>query len=212
VRGEYFAASIFQGSESGLDNFILSKICKWNFFNYVSSVYLFFPFSFLVFHSVQMEKLSGSLKAAKHAGLRNNRFAEYAYKPARTYNVPFGLETSSSNILSEILACSLTQSVAGLMAQAKAPGTMENYERAAKKFEDFCGVKGYAYPNFDEKSILCTLRHPVGQRQEFHGHTVPGQTGSTFGREAIGQEDLRLDGDGGYLLGGSQEESSEHKT
>jgi hypothetical protein len=103
-----------------------------------------------------MEKLSGKLKAAKHAGLKNNRFAEYAYKPVRTYNVPFGLETSSSSILSEILASdsSLTQSVAGLMAQAKAPGTMENYERATKKFENFCGAKGYAYPNFDEKSVL----------------------------------------------------------
>jgi hypothetical protein len=103
-----------------------------------------------------MENLSGKLKAAKHAGLKNNRFAEFAYKPVRPYNVPFGLETSSSGILSEILASdsSLTQSVAGLMAQAKAPGTMENYERATKKFENFCGAKGYAYPNFDEKSVL----------------------------------------------------------
>jgi hypothetical protein len=103
-----------------------------------------------------MEKLSRKLKAIRHAGLKKNRFADFAYKPARVCNVPFGLEMSASNVLSEILASdsSLTQSVAGLMAQAKAPGTMENYERATKKFEDFCGVKGYEYPNFEEKLVL----------------------------------------------------------
>jgi hypothetical protein len=101
-----------------------------------------------------MEKLSRKLKAKKHVGLKNNRFADFAYKPAQVCNVPFGLETSASNVLSEILASdsSLTQSVTGLMAQAKAPGTMENYVRATKKFEDFCGVK--AYRNFEEKSVL----------------------------------------------------------
>jgi hypothetical protein len=105
---------------------------------------------------IQMEKLSVKLKASKNASMGKNRFAEFAYKPARVNNIPFGLETTTSNILSEILALdgSLTQSVAGLMAQAKASGTMENYERTTRRFADFCGSKGYSYPEFGEKAVL----------------------------------------------------------
>jgi hypothetical protein len=82
----------------------------------------------ILHYLIQMEKLSVKLKASKNASMGKNRFAEFAYKPARVFNIPFGLETTTSNILSEILASdgSLTQSVAGLMAQAKASGTMEN--------------------------------------------------------------------------------------
>ena len=85
-----------------------------------------------------------------------NRFADFAYKPKKSTKIPFGLETTTAPLLEEILAedNSLADSVAGLMAQAKAPGTIVSYESATNKFREFCLAKGYSYPDFSEKSIL----------------------------------------------------------
>ncbi len=62
-------------------------------------------------------------------GLANNRFAAHVYKPTKVDSVTVGLGTTTASLLSEILAdhVSLKLSVTGLMAQAKAPETMENY-------------------------------------------------------------------------------------
>jgi len=85
-----------------------------------------------------------------------NRFADFAYKPKKSTKIPFGLETTTAPLLEEILAedNSLADSVAGLMAQAKAPGTIVSYESATNKFREFCLAKGYSYPDFSEKSVL----------------------------------------------------------
>ena len=85
-----------------------------------------------------------------------NRFADFAYKPKKSTNIPFGLETTTAPLLEEILAedSSLADSVAGLMAQAKAPGTIVSYENAKNKFRDFCLMRGYMYPQFSKKSVL----------------------------------------------------------
>ena len=45
-------------------------------------------------------------------------------------------------------------SLVGLMAQAKAMGTINNYENATKKFQAFCEEKKYKYPAFSEKAVL----------------------------------------------------------
>ncbi len=91
-----------------------------------------------------MERVRSYVSRAKKAS--SNRFAEYAYKPKK--EAPFGLQTYTSSVLGEILQAdsSLKESVTGLMAQAKASSTMENYERVTKKFADFCVEKGYTYP------------------------------------------------------------------
>ena len=99
-----------------------------------------------------MERVRSYVSRAKKAS--SNRFAEYAYKPKK--EAPFGLQTNTSAVLGEILQAdsSLKESVTGLMAQAKATSTMENYERVTKKFADFCVEKGYTYPDYSEKAIL----------------------------------------------------------
>jgi hypothetical protein len=98
-----------------------------------------------------------------------NRFADFAYKPKKSTKIPFGLETTTAPLLEEILAedNSLADSVAGLMAQAKAPGTIVSYESATNKFREFCLAKGYSYPDF---SSLCRT---AGQRQLFAGGAEP---------------------------------------
>jgi hypothetical protein len=108
-----------------------------------------------------MEKWKGRKKATKHESLGNNRFVAYAYKPTKVFNVSFGLETTSSNISSEILTSDVSwkQSVTSLIALAKASGTMENYELINEKLADSCGNKGYCYPKFDEKAALHFVIH-----------------------------------------------------
>jgi len=83
-----------------------------------------------------------------------NRFAKYECK--KRTGLPLGLDSTAVPLLNEILATdsSLSESVKGLMAQAKSSGTMENYGRMTAKFENFCVSKNYEYPNFDEKSVL----------------------------------------------------------
>jgi hypothetical protein len=80
-----------------------------------------------------------------------NQFADFAYKPKKSAKIPFGLETTTAPLLEEILAedSSLADSVAGLMAQAKVPGTIVSYESATN-------------PDFSEKSIL----HYVAQQDK----------------------------------------------
>jgi hypothetical protein len=61
-----------------------------------------------------MEKLSGPVQKARGSSLALNRFAVYAYKPKKKdVSVPFGLETTTSPLLSEILEAdaSLSESV-----------------------------------------------------------------------------------------------------
>jgi hypothetical protein len=104
-----------------------------------------------------MEKLRGPVQKARSSGLALNRFAAYAYKPKKKeVSVPFGLETKTSPLLNEILEAdaSLSESVKGLMSQAKAAGTMVNYDGMTKKFARFCAEKGYVYPDFTEKAAL----------------------------------------------------------
>lgn len=83
-----------------------------------------------------------------------NRFADFAYKPKAL--APFGLQSDTSSLLSDILKkdSSLKTSVTGLMQHAKSMGTMANYERVTKKFEEFCGVHGYSYPKYSEQAVL----------------------------------------------------------
>ncbi len=40
------------------------------------------------------------------------------------------------------------------MAQAKAAGTMVNYDCMTRKFAAFCEAKQYAYPDFTEKAAM----------------------------------------------------------
>ncbi len=104
-----------------------------------------------------MEKLRGPVQKARGSGLALNRFAAYAYNPKKKeVSVPFGLETTTSPLLNEILEAdaSLSESVKGLMSQAKAAGTMVNYDGMTKKFAKFCAEKGYVYPDFTEKAAL----------------------------------------------------------
>ncbi len=72
-----------------------------------------------------MERVRSYVSRAKKAS--SNRFAEYAYKPKK--EALFGLQTKTSAVLGEILQAdsSLKESVTGLMAQAKATSTMENF-------------------------------------------------------------------------------------
>jgi hypothetical protein len=85
-----------------------------------------------------------------------NRFAAYAYKPKKADMVPFGMETTTSSLLGEILEADigLKDTVTSLMAQAKSSGTMENYGRITQKFADFCSEKDYTYPKYTEKAAL----------------------------------------------------------
>ena len=80
-----------------------------------------------------MERVRSYVSRAKKAS--SNRFAEYAYKPKK--EAPFGLQTNTSAVLGEILQAdsSLKESVTGLMAQAKATSTMENYERVTNRLQ-----------------------------------------------------------------------------
>jgi hypothetical protein len=92
-----------------------------------------------------MDKLHGSVQKARGSSLALNRFAAYVYKPKKKdVLVPFGLETTTSPLLSEILEAdaSLSESVKGLMSQAKAAGTMVNHDGMTKKFAKFCTEKG----------------------------------------------------------------------
>jgi hypothetical protein len=79
-----------------------------------------------------------------------NHFVDFAYKPKKSVKIPFGLETTTAPLLEDILAedSSLADSVAGLMAQAKARGTIVSYESTTNKIRDFCLTKGYTYPEF----------------------------------------------------------------
>ena len=104
-----------------------------------------------------MDKVRGKLQKAKAAGMMSNRFEAYVYKPKKKeVVVPFGLETDTSSLLGEIVAsdASLSESVKGLMAHAKAAGTMVNYECTTRKFAAFCKAKQYTYPDFSEKAAL----------------------------------------------------------
>ncbi len=76
------------------------------------------------------------MSTAMEATLSKNRFSQYAYKPDKKRSVPFGLEASAAPVLGEILSedATLMKSVTGLMAQAKAGGTIVSYENAVKKF------------------------------------------------------------------------------
>jgi len=104
-----------------------------------------------------MDKLHGSLQKARGSSLALNRFAAYVYKPKKKdVLVPFDLETTTSPLLSEILEAdaSLSESVKGLMSQAKAAGTMVNHDGMTKKFAKFCTEKGYIYPDLTEKAAM----------------------------------------------------------
>jgi hypothetical protein len=88
--------------------------------------------------------------------MSKNRFSQFAYKPDKKKIVPFGLEASAAPVLGEILNedASLMESVTGLMAQAKAGGTIISYENAVKKFKEFCAEKNYSYPEVTEKAVV----------------------------------------------------------
>jgi hypothetical protein len=103
-----------------------------------------------------MDTARGKMTAAMKANLSKNRFSQYAYKPDKKKIVPFGLEASAAPVLGEILHedASLMESVTGLMAQAKAGGTIISYENAVKKFKEFCAEKNYGYPEFTEKAVV----------------------------------------------------------
>jgi hypothetical protein len=105
----------------------------------------------------RMETARGKMTAAMKANLSKNRFSQYAYKPDKKKIVPFGLEVvSAAPVLGEILQedASLMDSVTGLMAQAKAGGTIISYENAVKKFKEFCAEKNCNYPEFTEKAVV----------------------------------------------------------
>jgi hypothetical protein len=99
-----------------------------------------------------MERAKSKVQKAKKAVV--NRFADFAYKPKAL--APFGLQSDTSSLLSDILKkdSSLKTSVTGLMQHAKSMGTMANYERVTKKFEEFCCVHGYNYPKYSEQAVL----------------------------------------------------------
>jgi hypothetical protein len=99
-----------------------------------------------------MEKAKSKIQKARKAV--TNRFADFAYKPKTV--APFGLQSDTSSLLGEILKedSTLKDSVTGLMGHAKSTGTMENYERVAKKFEKFCSNHGYSYPRYTEQAVL----------------------------------------------------------
>jgi hypothetical protein len=104
-----------------------------------------------------MDKLHGSVQKARGSSLASNRFVAYAYKPKKKdVLVPFGLLTMTSPLHNEILEAdaSLSESVKGLMSQAKAAGTMVNYDDITKKFAKFCTEKGHVYPNLTEKAAM----------------------------------------------------------
>jgi hypothetical protein len=104
-----------------------------------------------------MDKLHGSVQKARGSSLALNRFVAYAYKPKKKDAlVPFGLETMTSPLLSEFLEAdaSLSESVKGLMSQAKAAGTMVNYDDVTKKFAKFCTEKGHIYPDLTVKAAM----------------------------------------------------------
>ncbi len=95
-----------------------------------------------------MERAKSKVQKARKAVA--NRFADFAYKPKAL--APFGLQSVLSDILKK--DSSLKTSVTGLMQHAKSMGTMANYERVTKKFEEFCGVHGYSYPKYSEQAVL----------------------------------------------------------
>jgi hypothetical protein len=99
-----------------------------------------------------MERAKSKVQKARKAV--TNWFADFAYKPKAL--APFGLQSDTSSLLSDILkkGSSLKPSVTGLMRHAKSMGTMGNYERVTKKFEEFCGVHGYSYPKYSEQAVL----------------------------------------------------------
>jgi len=105
-----------------------------------------------------MERAQKNARKARKAGASFglNRFAAYAYTPKKVLQVPFGLSTENSTVLTDILAKddSLKEAMTGLMAQAKAEGTMVNYDRMTRKFKEFCGSNEYDYPKFSEKAVL----------------------------------------------------------
>jgi hypothetical protein len=69
-----------------------------------------------------MDTAHGKVWAAMKASMIKNGFSQYAYKPDKKKTVPFSLDISTAPVLGEILNedASLTESVTGLMAQAKA--------------------------------------------------------------------------------------------
>ena len=102
-----------------------------------------------------MERLVRGTNDGIMKGKDRNRFSQFeCTKKKRT--IPFGLGEDTAQVLRDILDAdgSLMESVAGLMSQAKATGTMENYERTTAKFKEFCEQKGYEYPKFGEKAVL----------------------------------------------------------
>ena len=104
-----------------------------------------------------MEKAKSHLQKSKAASMSGNRFAGYAYAgKSKKTEVPFGLGPVPAPLLQEILSedGSLKDSVVGLMSHAIAAGTMGCYANATKKFMNFCGEKGYDYPNFNEKAVM----------------------------------------------------------
>ena len=102
-----------------------------------------------------MERLVRKREASEAVGTAGGRFDQFKCDK-KSKKAPFGLEGNAAPILQEILAAdeSLKESVSGLMSQAKAEGTMENYGRMTSKFEKFCNSKGYEYPGFTEKAAL----------------------------------------------------------
>jgi len=103
-----------------------------------------------------MDTVRGKMTAAMKANMSKNRFSQFAYKPDKKKIVPFGLEASAAPVLGEILNedASLMESVTGLMAQAKAGGTIISYENAVRKFKEFCAEKNYSYPEVTEKAVV----------------------------------------------------------
>jgi hypothetical protein len=72
------------------------------------------------------------------------------------------------------------------MAQAKAAGTMVNYDCMTRKFAAFCEAKQYAYPDFTEKAAMhfVVLMDKDGATMG-HGHLVtdqarPGSSGDVI--------------------------------
>jgi hypothetical protein len=100
-----------------------------------------------------MERAQKKFKKATVA--MSNRFKAFEHKP-KAVCLPFGLEGKVSPLLNDILSKddSLSSSVTGLMAQAKAKGTMEGYGRTTARFAEFCRLNGYAYPAFTEQAAL----------------------------------------------------------
>jgi len=90
-----------------------------------------------------MDTARGKMSAAMKSSMSKNRFSQYAYKPDKKKTVPFGLEASAAPVLGQILNedATLIKSVTGLIAQAKAGGTIIFTRMKRRNSRIFCGEK-----------------------------------------------------------------------